>query len=84
MLRGVHKISKLLRGFKKTNSLQLLVQRILKAKTRCPDVLKAQKQEITYKERTYRLKNKKSLISHKSSKVPLIYLQVLKLGLTYG
>ena len=74
MLRGLHIISKLLRGFEKTSSLQLLVQRILKTKTRSSDVLNAQKQEIIYKERAYRLKNKKSLMSHKSSKVPLIYL----------
>ena len=38
-----------------------LVQRILKIKTHCADVFKAKKQEITYKEGTYRLKNKKSL-----------------------
>ena len=42
------------------------------------------KQEITYKERTYRLKNDKSLMSRKSSKVPLIYLQVLKHGQKCG
>ena len=42
MLRGVHIISQLLRGFHKTSSLQLQVQRILKTKTRCAYVLNAQ------------------------------------------
>ena len=84
MLRGVHIISKLLRGFKETRRRQLLVQRNLRTKTRCPDVSKAQKQEIICKERTYRLKSKKSLMNHKSSEVRLIYLQDLKHGQRCG
>ena len=82
MLGGEDIIRKLVRGIEE--NFQLLVQRILKAKTRCADVLKAQNQEITYKERTYILKSKESIMSRKSSEVRLIYLQVLKHGQRFG
>ena len=63
MLRGVHILSKLLRGFKKTSSMQLYVYKILKTKTRCPEILKAQKQERIYKERFYRLQSNSQVTS---------------------
>ena len=78
MVGGGDIIRKLFRGFKKTRSLQLLVQRILKTKTRCADGLKAQKQEITYKESTKAAQSNKPLMIQKSSEVRLIYLQILK------
>ena len=67
-----------------------LVQRILKIKSRCADVFKAKKQEITYKEGTYRLKSKKSLMSHKypaenaRNTVPIMSLENETSQLRYG
>ena len=84
MVGGGDIIRKLFRGFKKTSSLQLLVQRILKTKTRCADGLKAQKQEITYKESIKAAQSNKPLMIQKSSDVRLIYLQILKHGQRCG